>query len=61
MLLANPWLGRLRPMLANDRYRFWSLRGFPYVLVYDAERSLIVIVRVIHQSCDLPAALDEGF
>ena len=36
-LQARPKLGRVRLELAPERYRFWSLRGFPYLLVYDAE------------------------
>ncbi len=61
MLLANPLLGRVRPVLAPEQFRFWPLRGFPYLLVYDASRNSIVIVRFIHQSRDLPLALGEGF
>ncbi len=41
MIACNPGLGRLRPDLAASRYRFWSLRGFPYRLIYDAERRTV--------------------
>ena len=51
-------LGRVRLELAPERYRFWSLRGFPYLLVYDAEASPPIILRFVHQSRDLPAVLD---
>ena len=44
--------------LAPARYRFWSVRGFPYLLVYDAEAQPPIILRVVHQSRDLPAILD---
>jgi hypothetical protein len=37
---------------------FWSLRGFPYLLVYDAEAEPPVILRFVHQSPDLPVVLD---
>jgi len=57
-LQARPKLGRLRPDLAPARYRFWSVRGFPYLLVYDAETEPPIILRVVHQSRDLPAILD---
>jgi toxin ParE1/3/4 len=57
-LQARPKLGRIRPELAPERYRFWSLRGFPYVLVYDTEAVPPIILRFVHQSRDLPVALD---
>jgi len=37
---------------------FWSRRGFPYLLVYDAEAEPPVILRFVHQSPDLPVVLD---
>jgi toxin ParE1/3/4 len=57
-LQARPRLGRVRLDLAPARYRFWSVRGFPYLLVYDAEAEPPIILRVVHQSRDLPAVLD---
>jgi toxin ParE1/3/4 len=59
-LQARPKLGRVRLEFAPKRYRFWSLRGFPYLLVYDAEAAppIILILRFVHQSHDLPAVLD---
>jgi toxin ParE1/3/4 len=57
-LQARPKLGHARLELAPGRYRFWSLRGFPYLLVYDAEAEPPVILRFVHQSRDLPMALD---
>jgi len=55
---AWPKLGRIRLELAPGRYRFWSLRGFPYLLVYEAETKPPIILRFVHQSRDLPAVLD---
>ena len=55
---ARPKLGRVRLELAPGRYRFWSLRGFLYLLVYDAEAEPPIILRFVHQSRDLPAVLD---
>lgn len=55
---ARPKLGRVRLELAPGRYRFWPLRGFPYLLVYDAEEEPAIILRFVHQSRDLPAVLD---
>jgi toxin ParE1/3/4 len=57
-LQARPKLGRVRLEVAPERYRFWSLRGFPYLLVYDAEAEPPIILRFVHQSRDLPAVLD---
>lgn len=57
-LQARPRLGRVRLELAPARYRFWSVRGFPYLLVYDAEAEPPTILRVVHQSRNLPAILD---
>ena len=57
-LQARPKLGRIHLELAPKRYRFWSLRGFPYLLVYDAEAEPPIILRFVHQSRDLPVVLD---
>jgi toxin ParE1/3/4 len=57
-LQARPKLGRVRLELAPGQYRFWSLRGFPYLLVYDAESEPPIIPRFVHQSRDLPVVLD---
>jgi len=57
-LQARPTLGRVRLELAPAQYRFWSLRGFPYLLVYDAEGKPPIILRFVHQSRDLPVVLD---
>jgi toxin ParE1/3/4 len=52
-------LGRQRPDLLPEPYRFWSLRGFPYLLVYDAGATPPRILRVLHTARDLPAALAD--
>ena len=36
-LQNRPMLARRRAGLAPERYRFWSLRGFPYSIVVDVE------------------------
>lgn len=59
MIAARPGLGHVRLDLAPERFRFWSLRGFPYVLVYDTGRTPPVIARIVHQSRDLPAVLGD--
>ena len=53
----HPRIGVSRPDLAGDRYRFVMLSGFPYTLVYNAERDPPRIVRVLHGARDLPQAL----
>ena len=59
MIASRPGLAHLRLDLATDRFRFWPLRGFPYVLVFDVGRSPPVVARIVHQSRDLPAVLDN--
>lgn len=54
---AHRKIGGLRPDLADERYRFVTLTGFPYVIVYNAERDPPLIVRILHGARDLPAAL----
>lgn len=48
-----PLCGMLRPDLMEENYRLLALTGFPYVLVYNAERSPPVILRVLHGARDL--------
>jgi toxin ParE1/3/4 len=55
----HPEIGVVRPVLARAPYRFLSLPGFPYVLVYDAERRPPLIARVLHGARDLPEALGD--
>jgi toxin ParE1/3/4 len=50
-------LGSLRPELAGEPYRFVTLTGFPYVVVYNAARQPPLIVRILHGARDLPDVL----
>lgn len=59
LVAARPGIARVRLDLAPARYRFWSLRGFPYLLVFNMERSPPVVVRCVHQARDLPEALTD--
>ena len=43
----------MRVDLLPEPYRFVTLTGFPYVIVYDCERNLPMIVAVLHTSRDL--------
>lgn len=54
---AHPDIGLRRLELADQRYRFLPLTGFPYVIVYNSARQPPLIVRVLHTSRDLPNAL----
>ena len=49
----HPHCGTVRPALMEERYRLLALTGFPYVIVYNAERSPPVIIRVLHGARDL--------
>ncbi len=55
----NPKLARAESRLAPPRYRFWSLRGFPFLLVIDTENDPPVVARFVHQARDLPVVLDD--
>ncbi|MGA9868927.1 MAG: type II toxin-antitoxin system RelE/ParE family toxin [Acetobacteraceae bacterium] len=59
MVRARPMLARARPELAPPRFRFWSLRGYPYLLVFDIESDPPLVARLVHQARDLPRLLDD--
>lgn len=52
-------MGRLRMDLAPEAYRFVSLTGFSYIIVYNAELHPPLIVRILHASRDLPEILRD--
>jgi toxin ParE1/3/4 len=58
-LRERPALGRIREDLAPTRYRFWSLSGFRYLMVYDTEADPPHIVRIVHTARDLPQVLRD--
>jgi toxin ParE1/3/4 len=55
----HPAIGVVRPDLADPSVRFLPLTGFPYVVVYDADRRPPLILRVLHAARDLPELLRE--
>ena len=54
---ANPAIGAPRPRLADPRFRFLRLPGFPYLMIYTAGPDLPRILRVLHMARDLPLLL----
>ena len=46
-------VGSRRPDLADERYRFFTPTGFPYLIVYNADRLPPLIVRILHGARDL--------
>jgi toxin ParE1/3/4 len=48
---------RRADLTASARYRFVVLTGYPYLIVYAADRDPPVIVRVLHGARDLPRLL----
>jgi toxin ParE1/3/4 len=55
----QPALGRQESALADTRYRFWSVSGFPYLLVYRTDISPPSIIRFVHMARDLPPLLAD--
>lgn len=51
---TDPETGLQSPVLADPPIRFLILTGFPYVLVYDADASPVLILRMLHGASDLP-------
>jgi toxin ParE1/3/4 len=50
-------IGVLRPEVVGPPYRCLPLTGFPYVIVYNAERTPPWIIRILHGARDLPEIL----
>ncbi|MBF0181430.1 MAG: type II toxin-antitoxin system RelE/ParE family toxin [Magnetococcales bacterium] len=59
LLGTHPQVGRERPELLHPPARFLPLTGFPYVLIYDADRVPPLILRVLHGARDLPEVLGD--
>jgi toxin ParE1/3/4 len=55
----HPGVGRLRPEIVQAPYRCLPLTGFPYVIVYYADRQPPLIVRILHGSRELPEVLRD--
>lgn len=53
----HPEIGTVRIDLTEEPYRFLTLTGFPYVIVYNAGRRPPLMLRVLHGAMDLPEIL----
>ena len=54
-----PGIGAERPDWTTRTIRFLTLKRFPYVIVYDPEKSPPLILRVAHASRDMASLLAE--
>ena len=50
---SRPLLGHRRLELLPGRFRFWAVRGFDFLLVYNAEHPDRRVLRVVHMARDL--------
>ncbi len=58
-IARQPLLGHRRLDLLPERFRFWAVRGFDYLLVYNAEHPERPVLRVVHMARDLIPLLAE--
>ena len=58
-LAERPLLGRRRPDLLPEPYRFWSIPRWRLVLVYDPTTDPASILRVLSTAQDLPPLLAD--
>jgi toxin ParE1/3/4 len=57
-IASRPGLGSVRPYVPS-RYRFWPLRRYSYLLVYDVATKPVLILRVADMRRDLPRLLSK--
>lgn len=55
----RPAIGRQESKLADTRFRFWSVSGFPYLMVYRPDTVPPSIVRFVHTARDLGPLLAD--
>jgi plasmid stabilization system protein ParE len=55
----HPLRGHRRLELLPGRFRFWPVKGFDYLLVYNAEHPDRPILRVVYMGLDLGLLLAE--
>ena len=49
----RPQLGHRRLELLPPQFRFWAVKGFDYLIVYNAEHPDRLVLRVVHMARDL--------
>ncbi len=49
----------MRPEIARQPFRVMPLIGYPYVVVYEANRRPPLIARIVHGARDLPEVLSD--
>jgi len=52
-IARRPLMGHRRLELLPGKFRFWAVRGFDYLLVYNAEHPERRVLRVVHMARDL--------
>jgi plasmid stabilization system protein ParE len=58
-IAKRPLLGRRRPELLSEPYRFWSIPRYRLLLVYDPTTRPATILRVLNTAQDLPPLLAD--
>ena len=58
-LAERPRLGRRRPVLLPEPFRFWSIPRWQLLLVYDPTTTPPTILRVLNTAQDLPPLLAD--
>ncbi len=58
-LAARPLLGRRRPELLQEPYRFWSIPRWQLLLVYDPTTTPATVLRVLNATQNLPPLLAD--
>lgn len=59
-IMAHPMIGPHRPELASPPYRFLSLTGFPYIIIYTPAQNPPLILRILHAARDILDILRKG-
>jgi len=55
----HPHIGVVRRHLLHEPFRFRSLTGFPYLIVYNSARTPPEIIAIVHGARDLPPLLRD--
>jgi plasmid stabilization system protein ParE len=58
LLAESPLAGRIRPELTALPLRFWVVQPYTtYLIVYDAEKDPLQVIRILHAARDVPDVL----